>query len=222
LDFIFMLTCEDRTVADCLAVLDAVAPLGLRHIGFKDVGVPPAMLRSLCRAIRAQGAESYLEVVATGEAAALNAARLGAELGVAHLLGGTQVEETLRILEGSGASYYPFPGRPEGHPTMLRGDPALVEAQCRAFMAQGCAGVDLLAYRALDAEPLDLVRAARRGCGGHGRLICAGGIDRPARIAALAAAGADAFTVGSAAFNEAFAPAIPGLEAQLKAILACA
>lgn len=33
-----MLTRHDRTVPDCLAVLDEIAPLGLRHIGFKDIG----------------------------------------------------------------------------------------------------------------------------------------------------------------------------------------
>ena len=41
MDFIFMLTRDDRTVPDCLDLLDEVADLGLRHIGFKDIGVSP-------------------------------------------------------------------------------------------------------------------------------------------------------------------------------------
>jgi hypothetical protein len=40
----------------------------------------------------------------------------------------------------------------------------------------GCAGIDLLAYRATDAEPLDLVRAARAAT--SGRLVVAGSIAR--------------------------------------------
>ena len=36
-----MMTSGDRTVGDCLDVLDEVGGLGLRHIGFKDVGVAP-------------------------------------------------------------------------------------------------------------------------------------------------------------------------------------
>lgn len=221
MDFIFMLTKRDRTVEHCLDVLAQIAPLGLRHIGFKDVGVGTEMLLALNAGIKAMGAVSYLEMVATSPEAALHSARIGVEIGVDRLLGGTQVAETLEILEGSGAAYYPFPGTPLGHPTMLGGDAAQVEAQTASFMAQGCAGVDLLAYRATEAEPLDLVRAARLGCGKDGWLICAGAVDSPARIAALGEAGADAFTIGSAVFDGSFAPGAGGVVAQLQEILAC-
>ena len=44
MNFIFMLTRQDRTVADCLDVLAQIAPLGLKHIGFKDIGVDPQTL----------------------------------------------------------------------------------------------------------------------------------------------------------------------------------
>lgn len=219
MDFIFMLTRRDLTVVDCLAVLDEVAPLGLRHIGFKDVGVDISVLRALQAGIKRSGAISYLEVVATSPDAELWSARMGLELGVDCLLGGTRVKDILGILQGR-IKYFPFPGRPEGHPTRLRGDAALVEAQSRNFMEMGCAGVDLLAYRATEAEPLDLVHAARRGCG-TGRVICAGGVDNTARIGELAAAGADAFTVGSAVFDGRFAPGAGGLAAQIQEITAC-
>lgn len=135
------------------------------------------------------------------------------------LLGGTEVAATLALLAGTGIGYYPFPGTPIGHPTRLGGDAALVEAHCADFVAQGCAGADLLAYRATEADPLSLVRAARRGLGTK-KLICAGGVDSPARIAALRDAGADGFTVGSAAFDGAFAPG-ETLAGQLRAIISC-
>ena len=221
MDFIFMLTRQDRTVDNCLDVLAEIAPLGLRHIGFKDVGVGTEMLLALNAGIKAMGAVSYLEMVATSPEAALHSARIGMEIGVDRLLGGTQVTQMLDILAGSAAAYYPFPGTPVGHPTLLGGDAAQVEAQTAAFMAQGCAGVDLLAYRATEADPLDLVRAARRGCGKDGWLICAGAVDSPARIAALAKAGADAFTIGTAVFDGSFSPGAGGVAAQLREILAC-
>lgn len=216
-----MLTRADRTVETCLQVLDEIAPLGLRHIGFKDVGVDAATLRALRDGIKALGAESYLEVVATSAETMANSARLGAELGIDHLLGGTEVAATLEILRGTGVRYYPFPGVPVGHPTKLGGDAVLVGAQTADFIAQGCAGVDLLAYRAFEADPLELTRAARAACGPDKKLICAGGVDSPARISALRDAGADAFTIGSAAFDLSFAPGANGLAAQLKEILAC-
>jgi hypothetical protein len=220
MDFIFMLTRQDRTVPDCLNVLAQIAPLGLAHIGFKDIGADEPTLRALNAGIKALGAQSYLEVVATSPEAALNSARMAAALGVDHLLGGTQVPETLAILQGTDIKYYPFPGTPIGHPTKLGGDAAQIAAQTADFITQGCAGVDLLAYRATEADPLELVRAARAACGRQ-RLICAGGVDGPGRIDALRAAGADAFTIGSAAFDATFAPAKSGLVAQLQEIISC-
>jgi hypothetical protein len=220
MEFIFMLTRFDATVPDCLAVMEGIAHLGLGHIGFKDVGADAATLRALHRRIKDAGAISYLEVVATDDAAALRAARLAVEIGVDRLLGGRQVAETLEILAGTAIEYFPFPGRPMGHPTALGGSAEDVERDCSAFAAMGCAGVDLLAYRATEAPPLDLVRAARRGLGPDKKLICAGGVDNAARVAALRAAGCDAFTVGSAAFARSFSDA-PDLAGQLKDILAC-
>ena len=84
-------------------------------------------------------------------------------------MGGVHVEEALRILDGSADRYLPFAGKPSGHPTRLGGSAAEVEAQCRTFAAMGCAGVDILAYRATEAEPLDLVAACRRGFRQTGR-----------------------------------------------------
>ncbi len=214
-----MLTRQDQTVTDCVAVMEQITPLGLGHIGFKDIGAELGTLRRLNQAIKAAGAVSYMEVVATTAAASLNSARMAVEIGVDRLLGGTQVAETLEILRGTAIAYYPFPGLPAGHPTILNGSAELVAAHCRDYLAMGCAGVDLLAYRATEAEPLDLVRAARRVLA-PGQLICAGGVDGPARIAALREAGADAFTIGSAAFDGSFSPRHGSLLSQLQEIRA--
>jgi len=212
-----MLTRADQTVPDCLRVLEEIRPLGLRHIGFKDVGVPAAVLRELVAGIEAQGATTYMEVVSTSAEACLNSARIARDIGVKRLLGGTQVDEVLAILAGSATAYHPFPGTPIGHPTKLGGSPADVEADCRRFAAKGCAGVDLLAYRATEAEPIELVRAARRGTPGY--LLVAGSVATAAQIRALRDAGADAFTVGSAAFDGSFAPTMGSLRSQLEAIV---
>ncbi len=212
-----MLTRADRTVADGLDVLDDIASVGLTHIGFKDVGMPPDTLAALARRIKVMGAVSYMEVVSTTPEAVLASARVARDIGIDRLLGGTQVEEVLAILAGSAVQYLPFPGRPFDHPTRLGGAPDDVERDCRRFREQGCAGVDLLAYRATEADPIELVRAARRGT--DGTLLVAGGIGRAEQVRALAAAGADAFTVGSAAFDGSFVPNLGSLRSQLRAVL---
>ncbi len=217
MDFVFMLTRSDQTVTDCLEVLEEIRPRGLTHIGFKDVGVSPDVLSELARRIKAAGATSYMEVVSTSREACLRSARVARDIGIDRLLGGTEVEEVLEILAGSAILYMPFPGRPFEHPTKLAGSASQVEGDCRRFRAMGCAGIDLLAYRATEADPLELVHAARQGS--DGLLLVAGSIQTPAQIRDLAAAGVDAFTIGSAVFDGSFAPRLGTLKARLEAVL---
>jgi len=212
-----MLTRSDQTVTDALDVLDEIKSLPLTHLGFKDVGVPPETLREIVARIHDRGATSYMEVVSTTPEACLDSARVARDIGVQRLLGGTQVDEVLEIVKGSKTTYHPFPGKPFSHPTKLGGSAADVEADCKRFAAKGCAGVDLLAYRATEADPLDLVRAARRGTPGY--LLVAGSVATAKQIKALKEAGADGFTIGSAAFDGSFSPLVGSLRSQLRAIL---
>jgi hypothetical protein len=219
MDFIFMLTRGDKTIEDCLDVLEHIAPLGLKHIGFKDVGVEPRTLHKLTERIRGLGAISYMEVVSETPEAALRSAEVGRELGIDRLLGGTDVKRVTEILEGTDTSYYPFPGFPVGHPTRLGGKATDVTAHCAGFRQAGCAGADLLAYRATEADPLDLVRAARKGLG-DGYLIVAGSITSRERIKSVAEAGADAFTIGTAVFDGSYSPRKGSILSQLGDVIA--
>jgi glycerate-2-kinase len=217
MDFCFMLTRSDRTIRDGLEVLEDIRSLGLRHIGFKDVGIEAAQLAELHAAIKKLGATTYLEVVSTTPESCLQSARVARELGVDRLLGGTQIDEIMQIIAGTQIQYMPFPGRPFGHPTSLGGTAEQVEADCRRFAAKGAAGVDLLAYRATEADPIELVKAARRGTPGY--LLIAGAVKTPDQIRALKAAGADGFTVGSAVLDGSFAPNVGSLRSQIRAVL---
>jgi hypothetical protein len=218
MDFIFMLTRADRTIEDAAYVVDAVAECGVRHIGFKDIGVSADQQVELVERIRHHGGTSYLEVVSTTPEAILRSLEAARDLGVDCILGGTDVDAAAAIL-GDLGRYFPFPGEPVGHPTRLGGTPARIEADARRARARGCGGVDLLAYRATEADPVDLVVAARRALT-DGRLIVAGSVQTVAQIHALARAGADAFTIGSAVFDGAFSPTKGSLHGQVDDILA--
>jgi hypothetical protein len=220
MDFVFMLTRNDATVENALDLVEVARPLKLKHIGFKDVGADSDLLRRLTAAIREAGASPWMEIVATSREAELQGVKLGRDLGVAMLMGGVHVEEALKILDGSATRYLPFAGAPSGHPTRLGGSALEVETQCRAFARQGCAGVDILAYRATEAEPLDLVAACRRGLLDSGSVVVAGSVNSAERIAAVRAAGADAFTIGTAAIDGSYAPGAGPLAAQLQTVLA--
>jgi hypothetical protein len=217
MDFIFMLTRNDRTVEDAGCLVDQVCDLGVTHIGFKDVGVPSATMQDLVKRIRRRGGVCYLEVVSTTPEAVIRSLESAAALGVDRILGGTDLAAARRILGGL-SRYFPFPGRPVGHPTRLDGSSVLVAEHCEKARAMGCGGVDLLAYRATEAEPLDLVRAARSALP-DGKLIVAGSVNSRQRIHALSEAGVDAFTIGSAVFDGSFSPAKGSLRGQVLDIL---
>ncbi len=218
IDFIFMLTHGDKTVTNCIEIFDQIKDSGVSHIGFKDIGVDIETLANLSARIKASGATSYMEVVSTTPESVHDSINTAADIGIDRVLGGQDVEIALNALNGTGATYYPFCGRPVGHPTILEGSAEEIEADCARFRAAGCPGVDLLAYRANEADPLDLIKAARAGLD-DGYLIVAGSIDSPQRIRAIAEAGADAFTIGTAVFDNVFASGGNSVSYQCREIL---
>jgi len=219
-DFIFMLTRQDRTVPDAAERLELALGVGLRHIGFKDVGLPFAALRGLNRTIQAAGARSYLEVVSTSREAEIASVRAALDLGVDELMGGTHVDDVLPLLAGSRIRYRPFPGRVAGHPSVLDGEAADIVASARALAARpGVDGLDLLAWRSRHDGAV-LTRAV---CAAVAKpVIVAGSIATPEQVHAVRAAGAAGFTIGSAAMDGLFPAEGPELERQLGAIAAAA
>lgn len=215
-EFIFMLTRADRTVPDAMDRLPEVLAAGVRHIGFKDVGMPLPGLRQLASAIRAGGGRLYLEIVSLDAASEAASARAAADLEVDYLLGGTRPAVVLPVIKDTGVCYYPFAGGIAGHPSVLEGtEREIVDSARRLCGLDGVHGVDLLAYRFAGDVPA-LIQSV---CAGAGKpVIVAGSIDRPERVAAALRGGAAAFTVGTAVLDGAFRGAGATLEAQIGAI----
>jgi len=212
-DFIFMLTHADRTVVDAEARLDEVLAAGIRHIGFKDVGLPLPALRRLSAAIRAGGAKAYLEVVSLDAASEAASARAAVALEIDVLMGGARPGVVVPIIAGTRIRYYPFPGTVVGHPSILCGTIDSIAGSARSLVDQeGVDGLDLLAYR-FDGDAPELIRRVCEAAGVK-PVVVAGSLDCLERIDAVVAAGAAAFTVGTAIFEDAF-PAPPGLPHQL-------
>jgi thiamine monophosphate synthase len=218
--FVFMLTRHDRTIPDASERLEEALDAGIRHIGFKDLGVPMGELVKLADRIHDAGGRAYLEVVSLDATSEIASARSAVTLGVDVLMGGTRPDAVLPIIAGSGIRYFPFPGHIVGHPSRLEGALSDIVESAKALAAiEGVDGLDLLAYRfAGDVEGLiTQVRAAVTK-----PLIVAGSLDRPERIQAVVSAGAWGFTVGTAALDGCFHPERAVLRSQLAAITACA
>lgn len=199
LRFIFMLTRHDRTVSDAMEQLRTALALGVRHIGFKDIGLPLHELKALKAAIKAGGATAYLEVVSLDRDSEIASARAAVEIGIDVLLGGTRVDDVLPIIAGTTIQYCPFPGTISGHPSVLEGTIDEIVASARTLAARdGVHGLDLLAYRSHENVPA-LIEAV---CSAVAKPVyVAGSIDTPGRISALKEAGAAGFTIGTAALD---------------------
>jgi 4-hydroxythreonine-4-phosphate dehydrogenase len=215
-DFIFMLTRADRTIADALDRLPEVIEAGIQHIGFKDVGVDFETLQSLADAIRTSGATVYLEVVSLDAASEEASARMAVELGVDILMGGTRPEIVVPILAGTTIRYYPFPGTIVGNPSVLVGTIDIIATSAAELLARdGVHGLDLLAYR-FDGDVSELMRRIVSISGGK-PVIVAGSIDSVERVAAAVSVGAVGFTIGTAALDGVFVPQ-RDLSTQLRAV----
>ena len=218
LKFIFMLTSNDSTIPDALEKLNEVLAGGVRHIGFKDIGLPFKELKLLADKIREAGGRSYLEVVSLDADRELESAEAAVKLDVDCLLGGTRAKEVIEIIRANPIRYFPFPGQIVGHPSELLGTVEEIVESARSLAAlDRVHGLDLLAYRFKG----DVTKLMSAVCGVSSKpVVIAGSIDRENRIKAAAQSGASAFTVGTAAFQGSFPADKEGLVPQIRSLMA--
>lgn len=217
-EFVFMLTRDDRTIADAREVYASVAGTGICHVGCKDVGLPPGDLGELLEDIRSRGHTSYLEVVSETEEATLQSARVATEVRPDCLIGGTLIEPVQEIIAGTGIRFFPYIGQVIGHPCLLRGEVEEIAEEARRAEELGVDGINLLAYR-YDRDVDALVEAVVEATSLP--VIAAGSVDSAARIQALADRGVWGFTIGTAALDGRLVAGAP-LEQQLTYALSAA
>jgi hypothetical protein len=217
IEFIFMLTRDDVTVADARDVLAEVRDAGLRYVGFKDIGPEPDELRRVTADAHAAGMEVMLEVVSTSREDELRSLRAALDIGVDWVLGGTHAQEGAAVLSGARVRYCPFPGIVTGHPSVLSGGIGEIAADAARLTAlDGVHGVDLLAYRHAGTDPVALTRQVVQAAGGP--VIVAGSIIGADQIRAVHDAGAWGFTIGGAIFEERL-PGAPSVREQVARVL---
>jgi CheY-like chemotaxis protein len=196
-EFIFMLTQADETIPDAVDYVKRLAGSGVRHVGFKDIGLPEEGLHEVVAAIRANGQIPYLEVVDVGGEAELKSAEAALRLGVDYLVGGTRIEEIAALTKDAPLRFFPYVGDVVGHPAKLEGETDRIVAEAvEAAKHPAVDGINLLAYRWTGGDGAELAAAVAGAV--EVPVIAAGSVDSPARIAALNEAGVWGFTIGSA------------------------
>lgn len=200
-NLIVMLTHHDRTVPDAAAIFQACAHSRARYWGFKEVGLPLEQMKELYGAMRACGKTTVLEVVAYTEAECLSGARIAAECGCDILMGTSFFDSVNDFCKSAGLRYMPFVGTITGRPSVLEGSIEDMIAQARSYLEKGVSGIDLLAYR-YTGDPEALIRAFVAAV--DAPVCLAGSIDSFSRLDSVRRAGAWAFTIGGAFFENCF------------------
>nr|WP_320119975.1 hypothetical protein [uncultured Marinifilum sp.] len=213
-----MLTSNDQTVIDARKYVKEIAREGVKHIGFKDIGLPVDELKSLTEELRKENVKIYLEVVSLDAESEKKSAQTAMDLNVDYLLGGTRPEIIAPLVKDHSLNYYPFVGEIVDHPSILKGTIQEIAANARHIAAiDGVDGLDLLAYRfAGDNVPLLIQEVCKSS---NKPVIVAGSIDREERIEVAKTTGAAGFTVGTAAFAMDFPSKKTGISGQVKTIL---
>jgi len=216
-DFIFFLTYNDQTIPTPIRVLNDVKSLGVKNIGFKDIGIPKHRLMELKRAIDETGLTSYLEVVSEDRESTLRGARIAVELGVDRMIGsqGQYAKDVMEIIKGTNIEFYPFVGKISGIPSVLGGSIEEIVAEALEKQEMGVAGIDLLAYRH-QQNPEKLMECVISAL--EIPVIVAGSIGTLERIRRVVKAGASGFTVGTAIFDRTVVPS-GSLEDQVIAVV---
>lgn len=198
-----MLTHHDLTVPDALHLFERTKDYPITHWGFKDVGLPPAAMRTVVTAMNAAGKITFLEVVSLSEEEGLRGARLAVDLGFDILMGTVFFPSIAAYLKDKPVRYYPFPGHVHSHPSVLDGTIDEIVDQARQLEAYGVHGLDLLTYRYTGDAPRllnQVVQATRIP------IVSAGSIASFERITEVWDSGAWGFTIGSAFFESQFVP----------------
>lgn len=201
---IVMLTHNDVTVKNALDVFSECCDLPVSNWGFKDVGLPPHEMKTLCRLMKSKGKTTFLEVVTYSEEDCMHGAKLAAECGFDYLLGTIYYDSVNTFIKTTSLKYCPFVGDVSGSPSILQGTLNDMLAQEKAFKESGAFGTDLLGYRYADGDPEQLSRAFIN----TGGLPCvlAGSIASPKKLDAVKDINPWRFTMGSALFKKSFIP----------------
>ncbi|MGQ1909591.1 hypothetical protein ACT3CE_07360 [Marinifilum sp. RC60d5] len=213
-----MLTRNDQTVTDARKYVKEIAQEGVKHIGFKDIGLPISELKNLANDLRKEDVKIYLEVVSLDVESEKQSAQIAMDLNVDYLLGGTRPDIIAPLVKNHALKYYPFVGIVEDHPSILKGSISEITANARQVAAiDGVDGLDLLAYRFVGEDVPLLIREVCKTSAKP--VIVAGSIDQKERIDVVKTTGAAGFTVGTAAFGMEFPSKKTGISGQVESIL---
>jgi hypothetical protein len=201
---VVMLTHNDKTVKDALALFHECKDLPVQYWGFKNVGLSDEEMKELVKAFRDAGKSTVLEVVAHEEKECLQAAQFGIECGFDYLTGTVYHPSVLRLVRESPLKYMPFIGKRPYIPSVMVGSLTEIVAEARELEGHGVDGITLISFRHKQEEPVNLTREVMRSI--DIPIIMAGSINSYSRLDLMKELNPWGFTIGGAFFDKKFVP----------------
>lgn len=201
---IVMLTHKDLTVDNALEVFESCADLPIDYWGFKDVGISKVDARRLVEVMRYHNKTTFLEVVNYSEDECQESARMAVDAGFDYLTGTRFYPSVANIASKNNIGYFPFVGNVSGSPVKLEGSISDILEECKQLEEAGVSGLDLVAYRYADGNPVDLAKQVVTSA--EKKVIIAGSIADEERLKSVAEINPYAFTMGGALFEKKFDP----------------
>lgn len=202
-EVIVMLTHNDVTMPNAREIFRDAADLPATYWGFKDVGLPIEEMEALVADFKAAGKTSVLEVVNFDEAELVKAADLAIRCGFDYFTGSRFSAPVARKMREANIGYLPFCGDVGGSPVVLDGTQDEIVADAVGATQGGADGVDLVAYRYEQGDPIELATAVVDKLGRE-KVVVAGSINSVERMQCMHDIGVFAYTMGGALFEGAF------------------
>ena len=200
-ELIVMLTWHDVTVPNAKEVFLECKDAPAKHWGFKIEGTTPESMADLIKCMKEHGKTVYIEVLDMDEAVCLDAAKRCVVAGVDHLLGTVYYESVAKVCEEAGLAYSPFAALAED--SRLRGSIDYIVERAKADVAKNTSGITTSAFRYVDGDPVELLKALAPAMEKPFRL--AGSVNTFERIAFLKTLpNLAGFTIGGAFFEGKF------------------
>jgi len=200
-ELIVMLTYNDCTMKNAFDVFEQCKNSDAEFYGLKDVGLSLAKMKDLFSYMNGCGKTTVLEAAAYTEKDGMESAETAAECGCNILMGTKFYDSINQFCKEKNIKYMPFVGKVTNRPFVLEGAVEEMIGEANRCLEKGVYGFDLLGYRytgdaaALIEKFISQVDAP----------VCvAGSINSYERLDEVKNAGARAFTIGGAFFENKF------------------
>jgi hypothetical protein len=201
-NLIVMMTHNDLTVENASDFFEECKSLPVEYWGFKNVGIEENDMRDLIYSIKTAGKKAILEVVTYTEETCMTAARFACEHSFDYLMGTLYFSSVWNYLRSHSIEYFPFIGNVSGSPSVLTGCADGMVTQANSFYEQEIPGVNILAYRYRNGDPVALAKNVVSQI--KTKAIIAGSIDSIERMETVKSVNPWGFTMGSALFSQKF------------------